>query len=186
MEIQHGNENSPTIRRKLVFQGQSVKQALDVHGALVTNPTKRGTGKRRALGDISNSLATDLSQAFSGLDGKQNVKVSELGKKQAIRVLTDEDIEFAYGGVSKDDDAIYMQGLHEQLDAQADEWKKEVVDMEEKENNSENEAKLDDIQDIANKLLNTDIPTPPESPIEDKSQDLFNTDEYFDFTLVDA
>ncbi|OQR85623.1 hypothetical protein ACHHYP_11638 [Achlya hypogyna] len=204
----YAKENSPTIRRKLVFQGESLKQTRDARAPLpsmlLQGPKKKdgkGPMKRRALGDISNNLAADLhcallesgkNQQFISPSGATATRKANTRKAEEsnvpIHMLSDQDIELAHGGISKDDDSLYVKGLNDQLDAKVQKWKDEAAT-----NSSFRDpmAKLIDVDaemelQPPESVWSLTPPTSEGSPIDDALPSLFNPDDLLDFTLIDV
>ncbi|KDO28186.1 hypothetical protein SPRG_06234 [Saprolegnia parasitica CBS 223.65] len=207
-EAGHAKENSPTVRRKLVFEGLSLKQSMDAQSSLPgpQKVKKEAKAKRRALGDISNSFATDLSSTLFAAAGKGQrfltpVDTSTTRKASAapavdgaspVRASADNDIELAHGGVSTNDDVYYMQSLHDQLDAQVQAWKDEAAKEAERDKATALlplEASIDTTLDTTfepESMWRSTPPTPEEIYLDDTSNGLFDTEGILDFTLLDA
>ncbi|EQC40807.1 hypothetical protein SDRG_01875 [Saprolegnia diclina VS20] len=207
-EAGHAKENSPTVRRKLVFEGLSLKQSMDAQGSLPGPPKvkKDAKAKRRALGDISNSFATDLGSTLFEAAGKGQrfqTPVDASAPRKAstapavdgaspARVSADDDIELAHGGVSTNDDVYYMKGLHDQLDAQVQAWKDEAAKEAAQKKAAELlalEASFDTTLDTLpdpESMWRSTPPTPEEIYLDDSCNGLFDTEGILDFTLLDA
>ncbi|ETV88921.1 hypothetical protein H257_00368 [Aphanomyces astaci] len=187
-----GAENTPQIRRQLLFQGLSIKQTesqfhsdrvdtAPTHGAAKVSSfsaAKKGSTKqRRALGDISNNKTAQFHDFQTPRKGGAGEKagdaedaVSKLASFPSVttKPRTDEDIELAYGGISAaDTDALHMKELKQQMDAEILSWQQEVDAAQSAE---PVEMPLDDLDDVTHcnfPPIHLDHDLPPSDALHD-------------------